>query len=359
MTTDNSRADALTARDYDLHEHEQGLYRKFDVRRTDGSDAPGGKHHDCEYFVLDMNHDGYARAALRAYVRACTAEFPVLAADLVARYSLEPVEQPEATPAAPLEGTGNGADEQFERFVPLHELSADAAALCHRVQQGSLSPDDLAAHIRTKIDAGLANARAPRTEVAGATVQPSIEYRYEGGTFWCDLGPAERMRSDFKGVYRLKAGEFPVWAGDEPSADAAAAGQETQMAHALRCAGVAGTKAGDLLHSAATMIEELAARAAASQPAAGQEAVTIYQTRRFDGSWMDSSKESYEEEDDHLRRIVYTAPPAQVATRQGLTDLLRQAREELSNVEWESDPPNRVVELLSAIDALLEGAKHA
>ncbi|MBR8509620.1 hypothetical protein [Burkholderia cenocepacia] len=64
-------------------------------------------------------------------------------------------------------------------------------------------------------------ARAPRTDVAGG-VQPSIEYRYEGGTFWCDLGPAERMRPDFKGVYRLKAGEFPVWGGDEPSADAAA-----------------------------------------------------------------------------------------------------------------------------------------
>lgn len=53
------------------------------------------------------------------------------------------------------------------------------------------------------------------------------------------------------------------------------------------------------------------------------------------------------------------APPAQVATRQGLTDVLRQAREELGQVEWENDPPNRVVELFSAIDALLEGAKHA
>ncbi|WP_221625210.1 VRR-NUC domain-containing protein [Burkholderia cepacia] len=62
------------------------------------------------------------------------------------------------------------ADERaasFERFIPIHELWADAAALSHRVQQGSLSPDDLAAHIRKKIDAALANASAPRTEVAG------------------------------------------------------------------------------------------------------------------------------------------------------------------------------------------------
>lgn len=60
----------------------------------------------------------------------------------------------------------------------------------------------------------LARARA----FAGSpSLQPAaapIEYRYEGGTHWCDLGPAERMRPDFKGVYRLKAGTFPVWAGE-------------------------------------------------------------------------------------------------------------------------------------------------
>ncbi|KVM72586.1 hypothetical protein WJ61_01100 [Burkholderia ubonensis] len=94
-----SRADALTERDTSKTNAEQGLYRKFDVRRVDGSDQPGGKHHDCEYFVLDLNHDGYARAALRAYARACAAEFPVLAADLIARYGPDPVEQPAAAPA--------------------------------------------------------------------------------------------------------------------------------------------------------------------------------------------------------------------------------------------------------------------
>lgn len=38
-----------------------------------------------------------------------------------------------------------------------------------------------------------------------------------------------------------------------------------QMAHDLRCAGVAGTKAGDLLHDAAAMIEALARAASASE----------------------------------------------------------------------------------------------
>ncbi|MBJ9709842.1 ASCH/PUA domain-containing protein [Burkholderia gladioli] len=48
-------------------------------------------------------------------------------------------------------------------------------------------------------------------------VRPAIEYRYTGGTAWCDLGSAETMRADFDGVYRLKAGEFPVWNGDVPA----------------------------------------------------------------------------------------------------------------------------------------------
>lgn len=54
---------------------------------------------------------------------------------------------------------------------------------------------------------------------------------------------------------------------------------------------------------------------------------------------------------------LYTAPPAASVAR--LTASLRQAREELSNVEWENDPPARVTDLLSAIDSLLNGADHA
>lgn len=60
----------------------RGLYNKFRVDRTDGSSEPGGKHHQCEYFVLDLTHDKYAMAALRAYASACENEYPLLAADL-------------------------------------------------------------------------------------------------------------------------------------------------------------------------------------------------------------------------------------------------------------------------------------
>ncbi|HHT8835139.1 TPA: hypothetical protein ACT5B7_006666 [Burkholderia cenocepacia] len=53
------------------------------------------------------------------------------------------------------------------------------------------------------------------------------------------------------------------------------------------------------------------------------------------------------------RAIATVQQPAQAGARVGLTDALRRAREELSIVEWENDPPSRVVKLLDEIDALL------
>ena len=66
----------------------QGLFQKFEVRRTDGSSEPGGKHEGCEYFVLDTDHDPHAAAALRAYAAACEGSHPLLARDLRERYHL-------------------------------------------------------------------------------------------------------------------------------------------------------------------------------------------------------------------------------------------------------------------------------
>jgi hypothetical protein len=60
----------------------RGLYGKFRVERTDGRSASGEKHHGCEYFVLDLTHDRFAREALTAYARACAEEYPTLANDL-------------------------------------------------------------------------------------------------------------------------------------------------------------------------------------------------------------------------------------------------------------------------------------
>lgn len=71
-----------------MSEKPAGLYRKFKVERTDGQSAPGGKHHGCEYFVLDMNHDKHALAAIRAYIRSLAEaeECPELIEDLQHRY---------------------------------------------------------------------------------------------------------------------------------------------------------------------------------------------------------------------------------------------------------------------------------
>ena len=62
----------------------RGLYSKFHITRTDGSSGPDGKHELCRYFVLDLDHDPYAWAAIRAYEQACAHEYPNLADDLMA-----------------------------------------------------------------------------------------------------------------------------------------------------------------------------------------------------------------------------------------------------------------------------------
>jgi len=66
-------------------EPRSGIYQKFWVRRTDGSSGEGGKHEDCDYFVIDWKHDRFAVAAALAYADACEAQYPELASDLRAR----------------------------------------------------------------------------------------------------------------------------------------------------------------------------------------------------------------------------------------------------------------------------------
>lgn len=78
----NLVADALPERDTTKTAEQQGLFRKFDVRRVDGSDQLGGKHHGCRYYVIDVDHDPYAAAALGAYADACKESHPELARDL-------------------------------------------------------------------------------------------------------------------------------------------------------------------------------------------------------------------------------------------------------------------------------------
>jgi hypothetical protein len=61
-----------------------GFYQKYTVERTDGSSRPGERHHNCVYFVLDIEHDPFAHPALEAYITACADSLPQLSSDLKA-----------------------------------------------------------------------------------------------------------------------------------------------------------------------------------------------------------------------------------------------------------------------------------
>lgn len=65
-----------------IPDEQRGLYAKYHVERKDGSSAPGKKHHDCEYFVLDLDDDRHALPAIQAYAWSCRRAFPALARDL-------------------------------------------------------------------------------------------------------------------------------------------------------------------------------------------------------------------------------------------------------------------------------------
>lgn len=67
-----------------MEKRDVGIYEKFSVRRTDGTDNPGGKHENCRYFVLDLDHDKFSIPAILAYAEACSIEYPVLSVDLLA-----------------------------------------------------------------------------------------------------------------------------------------------------------------------------------------------------------------------------------------------------------------------------------
>jgi hypothetical protein len=64
---------------------DEGLHAKYEVRRTDGRDGPGGPHEECFLFILDVDHDPLAVPALRTYAEAARkAGYHALADDLLA-----------------------------------------------------------------------------------------------------------------------------------------------------------------------------------------------------------------------------------------------------------------------------------
>lgn len=120
----------------------RGLYGKFFVERTDGKSAPGQKHHDCDYFVLDITHDPYAKAALLAYADSCEAQYPLLAADLRSKYLPDAalVQQLTASRAALLK-----CQVEVERLRALGARVVAAVPGC--IPEGGLQPGARAAAV--------------------------------------------------------------------------------------------------------------------------------------------------------------------------------------------------------------------
>lgn len=77
----------------------RGWYNKFNVTRTDGSDAPGQKHFGCEYLVLDLWHDPHAMIAVQAYAEAIREARPALS-KILAAWATTARPAPTGTPEA-------------------------------------------------------------------------------------------------------------------------------------------------------------------------------------------------------------------------------------------------------------------
>lgn len=144
-----STAGELPERDTSKPAEAQGLFRKFDVTRVDGSSAPGGKHHGCEYFVLDVDHDPHAKAALQAYAVACAQSHPQLSADLIARHGYALQAEP-----CPICG-GSGERTYMEGRGPdTYDVTAGCDAcdgsgtLHHAYEKAAYHRDDFAAQLQ-------------------------------------------------------------------------------------------------------------------------------------------------------------------------------------------------------------------
>lgn len=56
------------------------IFGKYNISRADGRDAENEKHANCEYFVIDLNHDvTHGRAAILAYAHSIKLTDPALA----------------------------------------------------------------------------------------------------------------------------------------------------------------------------------------------------------------------------------------------------------------------------------------
>ncbi len=120
----------------------RGIYHKFNIERTDGTSIEGGKHHGCDYFVLDVTHDPFALPALRSYAEVCRPQYPLLAADLDAKVG-EAAALPASSAPNGLYGESHlkchGEDHLFPRFNPIRcQCGAREGAAEYKMEAAAL-----------------------------------------------------------------------------------------------------------------------------------------------------------------------------------------------------------------------------
>lgn len=171
---------------------ELGLYRKYNVTRTDGKGAAGEKHDGCDYFVLDLQCDPHAIPAIRAYAASAKADgYHQLAYDLRQRIGDIPVDlnrdprQP--VPREVLERPDAVARPALPAPPKMGALEAalrDLACNCHGDTgdgEGHEASDHLTAGEREVFDQV---RRAERSVPALPAPEPPHVYE-TGRTCWC------------------------------------------------------------------------------------------------------------------------------------------------------------------------------
>ncbi|WP_175712158.1 hypothetical protein [Burkholderia ambifaria] len=293
---------------------------------------------------------------------------------------------PRQVAAAPLEGTGNGADER----VP-QEVAGATAALrecvdaseAWRIVSDVEDPDDIDPVERTMAASRRVAAfeaarkvlatRAPRTEVAGGAAMACPTCGGSQTTWKCTCEPmwegyappsadAAAAPADCAHDY-VRSDRVCIECGDQPgqpTADERAAFEVYMRARhphveLYRRDVRSSSRFGQYCREFAQEMWELwQARAAASQPAAaaGQEAQPFGWAQPRGGNYFTRNKSSADRVGGLIP--VYTAPPAQVATRQGLTDEQKGAVQRA--IDWCYAMAFKDDE--RALRALLEGDKQ-
>lgn len=326
--------------------------------REAGHCIDGGKcHHECSH--LRMGSKG---ACFRQ--DACV---PLTGSRLTDDWKLP-------APSAPLEGTGNGADERAEyRHAGWWDITGGFAV----IQKDDPNPGQCVP-LYTKL------ARAPRTEVAGAVpaddkpctchpddrVEPCAK-QYAASE--CKRAQHEPQVADDNTTWPVTSKNIALHALQARMA----ASQSTSDSHEWDDVGERCIKCGDK-----DWMADPVCRGATPAAAAGQEAVAWVRkhpdTGKLSGDWLwnDVIEQCRKDSGVWFPLGYLTAPPAQVATRQGLTEIeyekvrlgLLAAKHFIANgislgfIRMPDancpDPAHNTPKLVDEALALLGGAKH-